>query len=197
MDDWWVASYGSEGGATISQVTDSPEVELGRTQLGRLLHIADVPARFFKELNMRKFSIQSLPAALALSAVLVATPFAVHAQLGVGAGQGLGVGVGVRDGVNANIDADVRSKADVNGNTDSNANTGANATVDTNMQGSSNARGNVDRAANQSQRAAKRGANATGNTVNRVDSGIQNTAPGGLTGEAAANVQGSGTVRGQ
>ena len=187
MDYWWEASYGSEGGATISQVTDSPEVELGRTQLGRLLHIADVLARFFKELNMRKFSIQSLSAALALSAVLGATPFAVQAQLGVG----------VRDGVNANIDADVRSKADVNGNTDSNANTGANATVDTNMQGSSNARGNVDRAANQSQRAAKRGANATGNTVNRVDSGIQNTAPGGLTGEAAANVQGSGTVRGQ
>ena len=186
-----MASYASEGGATISQATDSPEVELGRTQLGRLLHIADVLAKLFKKLSLRKFSRQSLSAALVLSAVLGATPFAAQAKLGVG----------VRDGVNANIDAEVRSKADVNnnnnGNANSNANTGANATVDTDMQGSSNARGNVDRAANQSQRAAKRDANATGNTVNRVGSGIQNTAPGGLIGEAAANVQGSGTVRGQ
>ena len=44
---------------------------------------------------MRKFSIQSLPAALALSAVMVATLFAAQAQLGVGTGLGVGVGVGV------------------------------------------------------------------------------------------------------
>ena len=62
---------------------------------------------------MRKFSMQSLPAALALSAVLAATSFAAQAQIGVGLGGGLGVsvGVGVRDGVNANIGADVRANS--------------------------------------------------------------------------------------
>ena len=144
---------------------------------------------------MRQFSIQSLPAALALRAVLVATPFAAQAQLGVAAGLGVGVGVGVRDGVNANIGADVRTKADVNSNANANANTGANANA--NVQGSGNARANVDRAANQAQRTTRRGVDAADNTVNRVGRGVQNTMPGGLSGEAGANVQGGAAVRGQ
>lgn len=154
---------------------------------------------------MNKFSMRSIPAAVALTAVMT---FVAHAQMGGG----------VRDGVNSNIGNDVRTNA----NTSVTAGMGTGASVSshtpTRVQANDGAvtraakrTGNAvqrtgnrvgvaaDKAAGATRSGAYRAKNAVSNTAARADRGIQNNLPGSRNAGPAAEVgvQGSGNVSGQ
>ncbi|WP_372825092.1 hypothetical protein [Polaromonas sp.] len=144
---------------------------------------------------MNKFSIESISAAAALTAMLA---FSAHAQVGLGAD------VGVRTGVNSNIGSDVRANASasVSGSTyTSGMATRNNTSVDANTGASANGqasgggvRGAVGRTANRAENAMVRGAHATsraagrsmdaeGYVARRADARIQNALPESARGQ--------------
>lgn len=153
---------------------------------------------------MNKFSMRSLPAAMALSATLI---FAAHAQVSVG------TDLGVRTGVNTNIGNDVRANAgtSVSVSADTNTNTTANTNATVSSDGTvtraikrsgnavkrtgSKVTGAVGTAADATKTGAYRAKNAVSDVAAKADRGIQKRLPAsnaGATGQV--NVQGSGDV---
>jgi hypothetical protein len=143
-----------------------------------------------EETTMNKFSMRTLPAALAVTAALA---FAAHAQ--------------VRTGVNSNISADVRanagSGASVNSNTSTNASVNSDGTVKRAVKRTGNAvqrtgdkvEGAVGNAADATRDGAYRAKNAVGGVASKADNAIQRNLPGSNNGPTSqVNVQGSGNV---
>lgn len=148
---------------------------------------------------MNKFSMRSLPVAVALTATLA---FVAHAH------------DGVRIGANSNISADVRANAgagtagtagtSVNSNTHTNASVNSDGTVTRAVKRTGNAvqrtgnkvEGAVGDAADATRSGAYRAKNAVGGVAARADNAIQRNLPGNSNAGPApqVNVQGSGNV---
>lgn len=162
----------------------------------------------FKELEVNKFSMRSISAAAALTAMLAMT---AQAQVSLGTG----LDVGVRTGVNVNIDSDVRANAlgGVHGASSADGNMAARSNNSTAIEASSNSRadarvsgnggvkGTVSRTGDRVEGAVERGASATKRTANRVvdsvsgvarraDRRIQGALPASARGNGQVNVQG-------
>lgn len=151
---------------------------------------------------MNKFSMRSLPAAMALSVTLV---FAAHAQVSVGAG------VGVRTGANANIDSDARANANM-GASNSSASASSNTSATVNSDGTvkraakrtghaiqrtgKNVQGAVGDAADATKSGVYRAKDAVGDVAARANRSIQNNLPANTGASGQVNVQGSGAAGG-
>jgi hypothetical protein len=144
---------------------------------------------------MNKFSMRSLPAALALTAALATLAVAAHAQ------------VGVRTGTNGNIDSDTRMKAEnaAHGSSSTSASAPAQAAAPASgggVKGALSRTGHkaenlLERGADATKRGVKRAESAVGNVASKADRGIQGALPANAAGKAPVNVQGTGSGAGQ